>query len=200
MVFKGKKIYGNYKTDICPFCGGNAYLRNKVGIPVCRNHKETSYPELRCICGEWLDTIYGKFGTYCKCARCGNISLEKAIFHNKNLVGERIFETQKDKRNTSNNVIQTDSTSTNSTSANSTIIATGNSCNNYNNLDECLHNRNNSSSKNNPKKEKLVSSSLSEADLKIILESEIEKEQKSLMLDPAKRKAKILGIKSWKDL
>jgi hypothetical protein len=83
MAYFGKKEYGNYKTDICPFCGQNAFLKNKVGISVCKHHKDTKYPAMKCICGEWLDFINGKYGTYCNCPKCGNISLQKAMANAK---------------------------------------------------------------------------------------------------------------------
>jgi hypothetical protein len=77
--FKGKKVFGSYKTDICPFCGKAAYAMNKAQLPVCLDHKNTEYPELRCFCGKWLEVRPGKFGTYCNCIKCGNISLSKAL-------------------------------------------------------------------------------------------------------------------------
>ena len=83
MAYFGTKEYGNYKTDSCPFCGQNAFMKNKVGIPVCKHHKDTKYPSMKCICGEWLEFVNGKYGTYCNCAKCGNISLQKAMVNSR---------------------------------------------------------------------------------------------------------------------
>lgn len=79
MAFRAKKEYGNYKTDTCPFCGSQAFIKNTVGISVCKNHKDTGHPAMKCPCGEWLDIVTGKYGTYGKCIRCGNVGLDKVI-------------------------------------------------------------------------------------------------------------------------
>ena len=81
----GKKVYGNSKTDLCPFCGSATYFKNKVGISVCKDHKDTEYPAIKCRCGSWLEVLSGKFGTYCNCLRCGNISLAKALAQEKEM-------------------------------------------------------------------------------------------------------------------
>ncbi len=74
-----KKVYGASKVDKCPFCGKQAVTENSAGVPVCLTHKDASLPELKCICGEWLDVQSGKFGPYFRCMRCGNVSWSKAM-------------------------------------------------------------------------------------------------------------------------
>ena len=76
---KRKKVFGQYKTDTCPFCGKQAFVKNKAKLAVCKDHVDTEYPLLKCLCGNWLDVIPGKYGNYCNCIRCGNISLDKAL-------------------------------------------------------------------------------------------------------------------------
>lgn len=82
MRYMGKKEYGNYKTDTCPFCGKFATLKNNAGIAVCKVHKDTESPALKCLCGDYVDIICGKFGNYASCIRCGNVQLKKILEHN----------------------------------------------------------------------------------------------------------------------
>jgi hypothetical protein len=74
-----KKRYGEYRVDMCPFCGKQATRNSKEGVPVCSAHFESTMPELKCICGEYLDLRTGKFGAYFTCMRCGNVSFQKAM-------------------------------------------------------------------------------------------------------------------------
>jgi hypothetical protein len=76
------KKYGESRSDVCPFCGKAAFLKNKVGLFVCKEHKNTDYPAIKCMCGEWLDVTVGKYGNYCTCLRCGPINLKKALVRN----------------------------------------------------------------------------------------------------------------------
>lgn len=62
----------------CPFCGRQAIAKNDQGIAVCVSHKDTELV-LKCFCGEPLDILNGKYGIFCNCLRCGNMSLKKAI-------------------------------------------------------------------------------------------------------------------------
>lgn len=77
-----KKIYGSYRVDRCPFCGKQATTKSKQGVPVCINHKENNLPDLKCICGDYLDLREGKYGCYFTCFRCGNVSWSKAQSYN----------------------------------------------------------------------------------------------------------------------
>lgn len=62
----------------CPFCGRQSIAINPQGVAVCINHKD-KYLELKCFCGQPLDILKGKYGAYCNCLKCGNISLKKAL-------------------------------------------------------------------------------------------------------------------------
>jgi hypothetical protein len=73
------KSYTERKLNTCPFCGKDAYTLNKVKLPVCLVHKDTSEPSLKCICGTWVDVRVGKYGSYCYCLRCGNVNLDKIL-------------------------------------------------------------------------------------------------------------------------
>ena len=96
-MFPSKKQYGSYKTDTCPFCQNQAFVKNTVGLSVCKDHKNTEYPEIRCACGSWLDVLSGKFGTYCSCPSCGTINLSKALeVHQELYGGKSVSESKKD--------------------------------------------------------------------------------------------------------
>lgn len=79
------KRYGQSHVDRCPFCESIAVTESIDGVPVCAKHKEAKMPELRCACGEYLDLMKGKFGSYFRCMRCGNISFRKAMEMNPGL-------------------------------------------------------------------------------------------------------------------
>ena len=79
MRFRGKKEYGNYKTDSCPFCGKIATQKNEQGVAVCRLHLKEELPERKCHCGKWLELKSGKFGPYFNCIDCGNLSYDKGM-------------------------------------------------------------------------------------------------------------------------
>jgi hypothetical protein len=68
----------------CPFCGRQAIVMNPQGVAVCTTHRE-AYLDLKCICGQPLDVMKGKYGMYGNCLRCGNISLKKALDINDTL-------------------------------------------------------------------------------------------------------------------
>lgn len=68
----------------CPFCGRQAIVMNPQGVAVCTSHRE-AYLDLKCVCGQPLDILKGKYGIYGNCLRCGNISLKKALDINDTL-------------------------------------------------------------------------------------------------------------------
>lgn len=73
------KKYGHSRIDRCPFCERQATAVNKQGIPVCISHRESELKGLRCVCGESLDVMNGRYGAYFSCVRCGNMSFRKAL-------------------------------------------------------------------------------------------------------------------------
>ena len=78
-MFRGKKIFGEYKIDKCPFCGKSAYVRNSQGVPVCKDHKNNELKDMKCACGEYLEVLSGKWGPYFRCIICGNVSYYKGL-------------------------------------------------------------------------------------------------------------------------
>ncbi|HIH32235.1 TPA: hypothetical protein HA235_06005 [Candidatus Woesearchaeota archaeon] len=68
----------------CPFCGRQALIKNPQGVAVCNAHKDT-YLKLKCICGQPLDVMNGKYGSYGNCLKCGNMSIKKALGINDTL-------------------------------------------------------------------------------------------------------------------
>jgi hypothetical protein len=74
-----RKVYGEYRTDTCPFCGKRGVINNKQGIPVCQEHKARELQDMKCACGEWLDICSGKWGPYFRCMKCGNITFRKGL-------------------------------------------------------------------------------------------------------------------------
>jgi hypothetical protein len=91
------KRYGESHIDNCPFCGKIAVTKNKQGVPVCKSHIGEKLKDIKCACGEWLDLQEGKFGSYFKCMRCGNISFKKAIEMNSNFKSTIIQDKTKNK-------------------------------------------------------------------------------------------------------
>jgi len=79
MKFKIPKKYGSSKTTPCPFCQRIATLINQQGMEVCRLHAQETLPEIKCICGSWLELCSGKFGPYFNCLKCGNINFKKGM-------------------------------------------------------------------------------------------------------------------------
>ena len=95
MKFKAKKSYGNYKTNYCPFCDRIATHKNNLGLETCQVHLKDSLPEIKCLCGSWLEQKSGKFGHYFNCQNCGNINLRKGLEF-KEVTSEKIVtETKK---------------------------------------------------------------------------------------------------------
>ena len=73
------KRYGEYRLDKCPFCEKQATAKNKQGLLVCPLHKDNILPDIKCVCGSWLDINIGKYGPYFVCINCGNINLKKGL-------------------------------------------------------------------------------------------------------------------------
>jgi hypothetical protein len=77
------KRYGESKLEPCPFCGKQAIVRNKQKIPVCQAHRDAVLDDLKCACGNYLETKVGKFGLYSSCPKCGNVNPKRAIEMNQ---------------------------------------------------------------------------------------------------------------------
>lgn len=88
------KRYGDYKVERCPFCKKQATGQNSEGVPVCYEHKNSTLPELKCICGSYLEMRKGKFGVFFTCIKCGNINRNKA-FEINDMVSMRSAEPAK---------------------------------------------------------------------------------------------------------
>lgn len=76
------KRYGQSKTDKCPFCSKQATTENKQGVPVCQNDKDEQLGEMKCLCGEMLTMMTGKYGIFFNCINCGNKNLSKVLEFN----------------------------------------------------------------------------------------------------------------------
>lgn len=74
-----KKIYGKSRIDTCPFCSKQATVQNKVGLLVCKDHREKVLPDIRCVCGDYLDIQQGKYGPFFSCFHCGTFSFAKGM-------------------------------------------------------------------------------------------------------------------------
>jgi len=68
-------------------------MKNSQGIPVCKDHKDSTLKNMKCMCGGHLDMLEGKFGVFFNCLRCGNINMRKALEMNPQMT---IDERQKD--------------------------------------------------------------------------------------------------------
>ena len=79
--------------DKCPFCNKQATASNKQKVPVCIKHRDSELLDLKCICGDWLDLLEGKYGPYFKCMRCGNVSFSRAMEIN----ADKIISSEKPK-------------------------------------------------------------------------------------------------------
>jgi hypothetical protein len=73
------KRYGESKRDACPFCKRQALTSNAEGVPVCIDHKNSSLPDLKCVCGSILTQLKGKFGIFFNCMKCGNVSQSRVF-------------------------------------------------------------------------------------------------------------------------
>src|SRR3989344_3706101 len=84
------KRYGESKIDNCAFCSKQGIVKNKQGLIVCSVHKDSILPEIKCVCGNYLELKTGKFGPYFNCLNCGNINLKKGL---------EMFESMQHKQN-----------------------------------------------------------------------------------------------------
>jgi ribosomal protein L37E len=79
MAFRGKKVYGESRKNVCAFCGDTSISTNSQGVPVCKAHKNELLLDLKCICGEWVDIKLGKYGPFFICMKCGPQSFNKIL-------------------------------------------------------------------------------------------------------------------------
>lgn len=73
------KRYGMSQERLCPFCSKQALSTNGQGVPVCKNHSATTLPEVKCVCGSWLELREGKWGPFFLCLQCGPVAFKKGI-------------------------------------------------------------------------------------------------------------------------
>lgn len=73
------KRYGQGKVDRCPFCEKQAVTQNEQKVPVCMAHNKMVLPLMKCVCGETLDMLHGKYGVFFSCIKHGNVNLRKAL-------------------------------------------------------------------------------------------------------------------------
>ena len=73
------KRYGQSKKADCPFCPKPAIAQNTQGVPTCNAHKEQQLPDIKCMCGSWLELRQGDWGPYFNCTKCGNLSFAKGM-------------------------------------------------------------------------------------------------------------------------
>ena len=103
---KFPKKYGQSKVDDCPYCGKQAVIVSDEGIPVCLAHKHAKLNEMKCVCGDYLELMNGKFGVFFKCERCGTMNPKKVFEINevKDVSGDvvkdqgRVFERKHEKK------------------------------------------------------------------------------------------------------
>lgn len=74
-----KKSYGTYQRTLCPFCKKEATTKNSQKLPVCHTHKNSILGDMKCICGNYLIIMQGKFGIFFNCIKCGNVSPSKVF-------------------------------------------------------------------------------------------------------------------------
>ena len=103
---RGKKVYGESKIYICPFCDKKALTENKQGVPVCLKHKGRVLSDLKCVCGNWLDVMKGKWGAFFNCINCGNINLGKGLEINPSIKSGVSKEANKERPKRSYNAIK----------------------------------------------------------------------------------------------
>ena len=89
------KTYGMSSVAPCPFCGGQAFAKNDQGVPCCTKHKHLKMPDLKCVCGSWLDQRESKFGVFFTCMKCGAVSFSKMISVNADRIRAALAGTEK---------------------------------------------------------------------------------------------------------
>ncbi|MFH1682475.1 MAG: hypothetical protein ABIA37_01640 [Candidatus Woesearchaeota archaeon] len=72
-----RKKYGEYQSKTCPFCERRATHKSEQGLDVCHLHLKQNLEEIKCLCGEWLEIMQGKFGPFFRCRNCGCMNLKK---------------------------------------------------------------------------------------------------------------------------
>lgn len=72
-----RKKYGEYQVKTCPFCERRATHKSEQGLDVCHLHLKQDLEEIKCLCGEWLEIMQGKFGPFFRCRNCGCMNLKK---------------------------------------------------------------------------------------------------------------------------
>ena len=93
------KRYGQSMIQECPFCGKQATAQNTQEIPTCLHHKNAVLPDMKCLCGGWLDLLVSKHGPYFRCFKCGNVNWKRVIEINGPITPQ-IREEQKKQFNT----------------------------------------------------------------------------------------------------
>lgn len=126
MAFRGKKVYGESKTAGCPFCGGQAFSKNDQGIPVCKNHVNSEFPDMKCKCGDYLDMRFSKFGPFFTCMSCGTMSFDKAISMNRELYGTEVTADVKKVSKSTSSSVSSSSASSSSVSSSKPKTSTSN--------------------------------------------------------------------------
>jgi len=101
------KRYGESKINKCPFCGKDAYYKNKQDVPVCKDHKDQQINEMKCACGSWLDMKQGKYGVFYVCMHCGPVNMKKALDMNSAGEGYKIQQ-----KSSSSTILPSSSTAT----------------------------------------------------------------------------------------
>lgn len=94
------KRYGQSKTNKCPFCNRDAFFQNNQKIPTCKEHKNNTLDNLKCVCGSWLDIREGKYGVFFSCINCGALNLRKVVEINSLKENTNIHKLQKKENNT----------------------------------------------------------------------------------------------------
>lgn len=90
--------YGDSRTDTCPFCSKIATTKSVEGFTVCSRHKNNKMPELKCICGQWLDIKKGNKGPYFQCINCGNVNFNRIAEVNIKILQKEDNENHDDKQ------------------------------------------------------------------------------------------------------
>lgn len=98
------KKYGESKSVACPFCSKPALTKNKQKIPVCQAHVNESIPDIKCVCGSYLDMREGKFGPFFTCINCGAINFNKGM----EMLAQNKFKTQMQEKAPVEKVIRKD--------------------------------------------------------------------------------------------
>ena len=99
-----RKVYSESKVENCVICNKQALLLNTQGFSVCSIHKNIIIPELKCLCGEYLMMMDGKFGKFFQCINCGNITIKRAIEINEELIHKQLSKESVNKSYTTDSI------------------------------------------------------------------------------------------------